>query len=85
MTLYFENSFGKRRRISQVHYMQEVNNIISDFLEDHNYKSYYTRMWYEEDKKELWFDVGSHSEFFVVTDVEKDSQLFESFKGENNG
>lgn len=85
MTLYFENSFGKRRRISQVYYMQEVNNIISDFLEDHNYKSYYTRMWYEEDKKELWFDVGSHSEFFVVTDVEKDSQFFESFKGENYG
>ena len=85
MTLYFENSFGKRHRISQVNYMQEIDNIISDFLEDHNYKSYYTRIWYEEDKKELWFDVGSHSEFFVVTDVEKNSQLLKSFKGENNG
>ena len=37
-------------------------------------------MWYENDKKELWFDVGSHSEFFVVTEVEEDSVLLESLK-----
>ena len=51
MRLYFENSQGKRRYISQVYHMQEIFAIIADVLEEHNYKSYYTRIWYEEDKK----------------------------------
>ena len=85
MRLYFENSQGKRRYISQVYHMQEIFAIIADVLEEYNYKSYYTRIWYEENKKELWFDVGSHSEFFVVTEVEKDSVLLESLKENNNG
>lgn len=82
MRLYFQNSMSKRKFISQVYFMKEITAIISDVLEEHNFKSYYTRIWYEKDKKELWFDVGSHSEFFIVTDVEEDSQLLESFKGE---
>lgn len=85
MRLYFENSQGKRKFISQVHHMKEIFAIIADVLEEYNYKSYYTRTWYEENKKELWFDVGSHSEFFVVTEVEKDSVLLESLKENNNG
>lgn len=85
MRLYFENSYGKRRHISQVENIKEIHTIIADVLEDYGYKSYYTRIWYEKDKKELWFDVGSHSEFFVVTDVEEDSVLLESLKEQNNG
>ena len=85
MRLYFQNSMGKRKFISQVYFMKEISAIIADVLEEHNYKSYYTRIWYEKEKKELWFDVGSHSEFFVVTEVEENSQLLESLKENNNG
>jgi len=85
MRLYFENAYGKRRHISQVYNMKEIHAIISDVLEDYGYTSYYTRMWYDQKKKELWFDVGSHSEFFVVTGVEEDSILLESLKENDNG
>lgn len=85
MRLYFENAYGKRKYISQVYNMKETHAIISDVLEDYGYISYYTRMWYDQEKKELWFDVGSHSEFFVVTGVEEDSTLLESLKESNNG
>ena len=85
MRLYFENSLGKRKYISQVYNLKEIYAIIDDVLENYNYKSYYTRIWYEEDKHELWFDVGSHSEFFVVTGVENDSVLLESLKENKNG
>ena len=37
---------------------------IHDFLDQHNYKSYYTRVWQKDD--EVWYDVGSHSEFFCL-------------------
>ena len=85
MRLYFETSTGKRKFISQVFFMKEISAIIADVLEEHNYKSYYTRIWYEKEKKELWFDVGSHSEFFIVTGVEEDSNLLKDIRGENNG
>lgn len=85
MRLYFENAYGKRKSISQVSNLKEIHAIISDVLEDYGYISYYTRMWYDPEKKELWFDVGSHSEFFVVTEVEEDSKLLKQVKGEKNG
>lgn len=43
---------------------RDVNRRIQQFLDEHNYKSYYTRTWVENGSK--WFDVGSHTEFFVV-------------------
>jgi len=84
MRLYFVNSYGKRRHISQVYDLRETNTIIADVLEDRGFKSYYTRMWYEKDKQELWFDVGSHTEFFVVTQVYAESEFYKSFFKETN-
>lgn len=43
---------------------KDVNRRIQQFLDEHHYKSYYTRTWVENGSK--WFDVGSHTEFFVV-------------------
>ena len=64
MKVYFENSKGKRRVIGEnVNTEQEVMKIIQDFLNEHNYKSYYTRTWHEDGW--TWFDVGSHTEFFL--------------------
>ena len=64
MKLYFQNSHGVERLIAELLNKQEVNKEINKFLDDHNFKSYYTRVW-EEDGR-LIFDVGSHTEFFIL-------------------
>ena len=68
MKVYFEDRYGNYREIADVQNKQEVNKAISDFLERHNYKSYYTRNWVGEGKLsfDVIYDVGSHSEFFHV-------------------
>lgn len=82
MRLYFVKANGKREHLSQVFNSHETNLIIKNFLDEHNFTSYYTRMWYEEKEHELWFDVGSHTEFFVVTEVDSESEFYKSFLGE---
>ena len=64
MKLYFQNSRGVERLIAEPLNKQEVNKEINKFLDDHNFKSYYTRVG-EEDGR-LIFDVGSHTEFFIL-------------------
>lgn len=65
MTLYFDGYFG-RREIGQPQCNRDVYAIITKFLEDRKYQSYYTRTWVNPNNpKEKWFDVGSHGEFFV--------------------
>lgn len=65
MNLYFKNSQGKKRIIAEnLSSSKEIFKHINKFLEDHNYKSYYTRMWH--DGKYTIYDVGSHTEFFLV-------------------
>ena len=67
MILYFEDSWGKRREIGQPQTEQEAHKIIKEFLDDHNFKSYYTRSWVNENNfNEIIYDVGSHSEFFIL-------------------
>lgn len=61
--LVFQNSQGNRRQIAMCETIEEVRKEIHKFLSDHDYKSYYTRIWTEND--ETWFDVGSWSEFFI--------------------
>ena len=64
MTLYFQNSRGVERLIAEPSNREEVVKEINKFLNDHNYKSYYTKVW--EDDGRLVFDVGSHTEFFIL-------------------
>ena len=65
MNLYFRDSHGKKRLIaSDLRFKEEVWEHIQKFLNDHNFKSYYTRMWYVDGY--TWYDVGSHTEFFCV-------------------
>lgn len=67
LVLYFENSREERRIIGRATDENGIYKLINDFLDDHNYKSYYTRTWVNEnDNKEKIYDVGSHSEFFIV-------------------
>ena len=62
--LIFQNSRGEERVIAEPSNREEVNKEINKFLDDHNFKSYYTRVW--EENGRLIFDVGSHTEFFLL-------------------
>ena len=66
INVYFQNSENKERIIGIAHNIDDVMKIIKDFIDDHNFKSYYTRVWYHENDDRTWFDVGSHTEFFFV-------------------
>lgn len=65
MELYFENSRGERRLIAKPKTEEDVNKVIHKFCEDRHFKIYYVRTW--RDKEGLkWYDVGSHTEFFIL-------------------
>ena len=64
MILYFEDCYGEMRELAQVNTMKEANECIKDFLDAHNYTSYYSRMWVKDG--DIIIDVGSHTEFFHV-------------------
>ena len=84
MKVLFEDRYGRYREIADVQNKQEVNKAISDFLERHNFKSYYTRNWIRETETEFYvvYDVGSHSEFFCVPfDDKNEAECF--IKGNN--
>lgn len=61
---YFERSNGERVLLAENVNQDEAFKVMQKFLTDHNYKSYYTRVWTEGN--ELWMDVGSWSEFGVL-------------------
>lgn len=61
---YFQRSNGERILLAENVDRSGAFAAMSKFLSDHNYKSYYTRTW--EKGNELWMDVGSWSEFFVL-------------------
>lgn len=65
MNLYFRDSNGDKRLIAtNLQLEKEVWGHIQKFLDGYNYKPYYTRMWYANGY--TWYDVGSHTEFFLV-------------------
>lgn len=68
MKLYFENSWGVRRLIGEPETRLGANKMVSDFCKARDFEIYYVRNWFENG--ELWWDVGSHSEFFVVAPYE---------------
>lgn len=67
--VYFKNSSGNLRLIKEANNKEEIKNIIQDFLDEHNFKSYYWRMWYESEESYTYVDVGSHSEFFCIREI----------------
>lgn len=76
MKLYFRDSHCKDRLLAECNTIQEVTKEISSFIKAHNFKSYYTRIWYEtkgtktpyfiRDESRFIYDVGSYSEFFEL-------------------
>ena len=62
--VFFRNSAGREREVGSAADQKEVLVIIDQFLNEHNFKSYYKRTWKEG--LDTWIDVGSHTEFFIV-------------------
>lgn len=61
--LYFIDSHGNYRLLYENVVEKEVHILIQRFLDEHNFKSYYTRIW--ETDEGTKYDVGSHTEFFL--------------------
>ena len=68
LNVLFENSKGQSRTIGTVENEKSAFKVINNFLDDHNYKSYYQRTWKKDDKTTV-VDVGSHTEFFYIQEV----------------
>ena len=64
----FKNCKGQSRIIDTVENEESALKVINDFLNDHNYKPYYLRIW-EKDDKTTVVDVGSYTEFFYIQEV----------------
>ena len=68
MKLYFENSWGVRRLIGEPETRLGANKMVHDFCKARDFEVYYVRNWVEDG--ELFYDIGSHSEFFVLLPYE---------------
>ena len=66
MILNFQNSEGIEREIGRPNNENEAMDIINQFLDERKYKPYYTRANFSDDGRSITYDVGSHTEFFVL-------------------
>lgn len=68
----FKPSRGRQRRIGYINsggkapvdIEREAMAMMKKFCDERNFKIYYYRKWSQDG--ESWFDVGSHTEFFLV-------------------
>lgn len=65
MKLYFRNSKGKLRIVAEPTSDKECNAAIKQFLDEHGFKSYYTRSWKDSCSGRKVYDVKSHMLFEV--------------------
>ena len=64
----FLNSIHEEREIGTAVSMDDAYSVIDKFLDEHNFKSYYKRVWEENGRNKV--DVGSWSEFFYIVKCE---------------
>lgn len=72
MILYFQNLEGDERIIGYPINIEETQIMINKFLDKNNYKCYYQRLQMVDDR--LQFDVGSHSEFFYLGNINQETR-----------
>lgn len=63
--VYFRRSHGEDEFLANCNDFYTANSVINHFLKEHNFKSYYSRMWISA-PGHLKIDVGSHTEFFII-------------------
>ena len=70
MTLYFLDSRGNQRLVKENVEAETAIKEISHYINNLNptYKIHYYRTWYSEDRGGTMYDVGSHTEFFLLVD-----------------
>lgn len=64
MKLYFKDSRGNKRVIAEPKTEDEAIDIIQKFCDERLFKIYYMRWWDKDGVRT--YDVGSHSEFFLL-------------------
>ena len=67
----FENGKREQREIGKSESLNGAFKIIHSFLNEKNYKAYYTRYW-EIETNVLQVDVGSWSEYFYIKKVKEE-------------
>ena len=67
LKLYFKNSHGERKLVGTYSTDSEVPTAINKYVKqiNPNFKIYYYRF-YENDNREIVYDIGSWSEFFIL-------------------
>lgn len=67
--LYFENKFGQLQLINKEATRENAEQLITQYVKRINpdYKIYYIRSW-SESPDQVRYDVGSHTEFFLLID-----------------
>lgn len=79
MNLFFLASNGEKRLVKENIQLEEnadavTSKVVSQEIRKYvaalnpNYKIYYTRSWYSSEEKGTMYDIGSHTEFFLLTD-----------------
>lgn len=68
MKLWLQRSNGERQQLGEFEVEQEATKAMFEFCRERNFHVYYTRVWTENSEK--WFDVGSWTEYFIITDFE---------------
>lgn len=70
MTLYFLDSQWNKRLVKKDVEPETAISTITQYVNNLNptYKIYYYRTWYSEEDGGTIYDVGSHSEFFLLVD-----------------
>lgn len=76
--IYFETS-GKNLLISEVDSFSKANQVMREKIKEINFKSYYTRINFETEKR-IWIDFGSHTKFFVFELEDSDITFEKLFK-----
>ena len=66
MKVYFRDSHEKKRLLKEVETKESAWKVMQEFMDDHNFQCYYTRLWFADGY--TWFDVGSHTEYFLVNE-----------------
>ena len=62
--LYFKSSSGELVLLAENINHEDAIIKMKEFRNEHNYKSYYTRVWRKDNV--IWYDIGSWSEYFCL-------------------
>lgn len=78
MILKFLNKKNEEIEIIKSSDKENINKAMNDYLNKIKFKSYYTRINFENEKR-IIIDYGSHSEFFIVESENDKENMFEIF------